>query len=109
MAESIGRTCRRRWLLMSIWNPCQVATQNVDHERCSHEDCSYPEAPVAMHPSPVRARIGLTAVVAIPFGIVFVSSHTTSISAGQLQRRPLLTIGEDAAVSPVKFDSTLDR
>jgi hypothetical protein len=66
---------------MTIWNPCQIATENVDCKRRSHEDSAYPEAPVAMHPSPVRARIRLTAVAAIPFGIVPVSGQFFSVPA----------------------------
>jgi len=69
------------WERMSrqaAWNPCQIATQNVNRECCKHEDGSYPEAPVAMHPSPVRTRIRLTPIAAISFLIVLASGHLFS-------------------------------
>jgi hypothetical protein len=65
---------------MTVWNPRQVATQNVDSERGSHEDNAYPEAPVTMHPPPVRASIGLTPVATISFQIVFATGHLFSIA-----------------------------
>jgi len=65
---------------MAVWYPRQIATQNIDSERGSHEDRAYPEAPVTMHPSPVRPGIRFTSAVAIPFGVVLVSSHFVSIS-----------------------------
>jgi hypothetical protein len=72
---------------MTVWNPRQIATQNVDSKRGSHEDSAYPEAPVTMHPSPVRARIGLTPVAAIAFQIVLASCHLASIAAEYSPRR----------------------
>ena len=39
------------------------------------------EMRATVHPSPVRARIGPTAVAAIPFGIVLVSGQFFSIAA----------------------------
>jgi len=78
MYGSIRRTCRHRWLPMTVWKPGQVTTQNVDGKRRSHQDSAHPEAPVPVHPSPVRTRIGLTAVAAIPLGVVLVSGHLFS-------------------------------
>jgi hypothetical protein len=72
---------------MVIWNPRQIATQNIDSERGSHEDSAYPEAPVTMHPPPVRTGIGLTPVAAISFLIVFASCHFVSISWEYSPRR----------------------
>jgi hypothetical protein len=83
----IRRTCRYRWLLMTVWNPRQVATQDVDCERPSHEDSTYPKAPVTVHPSPVRARIWLSAVAAVSFGVVFVAGQISSIAAEYSPRR----------------------
>lgn len=65
---------------MAIWNPRQIAAQNIDGDRGSHEDCAYPEAPVTMHTPPVRPWIGFACAVAVSFGIVPVSSHYFSIS-----------------------------
>ena|ERR1017187_4252768 len=62
-------------------NPRQVAAQNVNGERGKHEDGAYPEAPVAMHASPVWARVGLANLVAISFVVVFAPGHLFSISA----------------------------
>jgi hypothetical protein len=64
---------------MTIWNPRQIATQNVDSERGSHEDGAYPETPVTMHPSPVGTRIWLTPGALISFMVVLTSSHFASI------------------------------
>jgi hypothetical protein len=75
---------------MAIWNPRQIATENVDSERGCHEDSAYPEAPVTMHASPIRAGIGLTAVAAISFQIVLASSHFVSISWEYSPRRAAL-------------------
>jgi hypothetical protein len=72
---------------MTVWNPRQVATQNIDSERSSHEDSAYPEAPVTMHPSPVRARIGLTPVAAISFQIVLAPGPLFSFTAEYSPRR----------------------
>jgi hypothetical protein len=72
---------------MAIWNPRQIATQNVDSERRSHEDSANPEAPVTMHPSPVRTGIRLTPVAAISFQVVLASSHFVSISWEYSPRR----------------------
>ena len=80
----------RRWhrrLPMPIWNPCQIATQNIDSERSSHEEGPYPEAPVTMHTSPVRPWIGFASAVTVPFGVVLVSSHYFSISDAHLPLR----------------------
>jgi hypothetical protein len=72
---------------MTVWNPRQVATQDVDCECPSHEDSAYPKAPVMVHSSPVRARIGLSAVAAVSFGIVFVAGQFSSIAAEYSPRR----------------------
>jgi hypothetical protein len=69
------------------WNPRQVDAQNEDSERRRHEKRAYPEAPVAMHPSPVRARIGLAIIAAVSFPVVPVSCHLVSISAPYSPRR----------------------
>jgi hypothetical protein len=69
------------------WNPRQVAAQNEDSERRSHQKRTYPEAPVTMHTSPVRTRIGFTAVAAVSFPVVPVSRHLFSISAWHSPRR----------------------
>jgi hypothetical protein len=72
---------------MTIWNPRQIATQNIDSERGSHEDRAYPKAPVTMHPSPIRAGIGLTPVAAISFHVVLASCHFVSIAGEYSPRR----------------------
>jgi hypothetical protein len=66
---------------MAIWDPRQITRQNVDSQRGSHEDSAYPEAPVTMHASPVRAWIGLTRVATIAFLIMLASGHLASIAA----------------------------
>jgi hypothetical protein len=76
---------------MAIWNPRQIAAQNIDGERGSHEDGSYPEAPVTMHPSPVRAGIGFANAVAVAFGVMLVSSHCFSISDEYSPQRAALS------------------
>jgi hypothetical protein len=73
--------------LVPVWQPRQVATQDVDCECPSHEASTYPKAPVMVHPSPVRARIGLSAVAAISFGVVFIARQFPSISAEYSPRR----------------------
>jgi hypothetical protein len=70
-----------------MWDPCQVAAENVNRERGSHEEGTDPEPPVTMHALPVRAGLGLTAVAAISFMIVLASSHFVSIAALYSPRR----------------------
>ena len=65
---------------MTIWNPREIATQNIDSERASHKDGTYLELPVAMHTPPIRARIRFTIVAAVSFRIVLASGHCFSIS-----------------------------
>jgi hypothetical protein len=65
---------------MTIWDPRQIATQNVNSKRGSHEDCANPEAPVTMHAPPVRPWIGFASAVTVSFGVVLVSSHYFSIA-----------------------------
>ena len=72
---------------MPIWNPRQIATQDINGERRSHEDGAYPEAPVTMHPSPIRTGIGLTPVAAISFQVVLATCHFVSISREESPRR----------------------
>jgi hypothetical protein len=76
--------CRRwhRRLSMTVWNPRQIATQNVDGQGRSHENRSYPEAPVTMHPPPIWTRTRFAAVAAISFMVVLVSCHFVSIAWG---------------------------
>jgi hypothetical protein len=81
------RICRHRRLPMTVWNPSQVATQDVDCECPGHDYGVYPEAPVMVHPSQVRARIGLFAVAAVAFGAVFVAGQISSIAAEYSPRR----------------------
>jgi hypothetical protein len=38
-------------------NPGQVETENENSERYRHKKRAYPEAPISMHPSPVRTWI----------------------------------------------------
>jgi hypothetical protein len=66
---------------LAVWNPRQISAQDVDRERCSHEYCANPEAPVTMHAPPVRTRIRLTGITTISFEVVLVSSHLFSITA----------------------------
>ena len=65
---------------MAIWNPRQVATQDVDGERGGHEDSTNPEAPVTMHPSPVRAGSGFAGSVAVSLRVVLISCQLVSIA-----------------------------
>jgi hypothetical protein len=67
-------------LPVAIWNPRQIAAQNIDGERGSHEDRSYPEFPVTVHTPPVRTWGWLAVVTAVSFGIVPVTSHCSSTS-----------------------------
>ncbi len=68
---------------MAVWNPRQIATQNINNQSGSHKDCAYPKAPVAMHAPPVRSWIGFASTVAVSFGVVLVSGHYFSISGDQ--------------------------
>ena len=72
---------------MAIWNPRQIATQNVDCERGGHEDSANPEAPVTMHPSPVRTGIGFAGAVAVSLRVVLVSCQFVSIAGEYSPRR----------------------
>lgn len=70
-----------------MWNPCQVATENVNSERSRHEDRADPEAPVTMHALPVRTWIRLSAVATMSFKVMLVSCHLFSYTARHLLRR----------------------
>ena len=70
-----------------MWNPCQIAAENVNSERSRHEDRADPEAPVTMHALPVRAGFGFTAVAAVSFVVVLASGHLFSIAALYSPRR----------------------
>jgi hypothetical protein len=72
---------------MAIWNPRQIATQNIDSERGSHKYSVYPETPVTMHPPPVGPWIGFATAATVPFGVVLVSGHYFSISDEYSPRR----------------------
>jgi len=85
---------------VAIRNPCQITTQNIDCERGSHEDSTYPEAPVTMHPSPVRTWIGFACATAIPLEVVLASSHLFPIT-DEYRRATVSTIEENAAGSTV--------
>jgi hypothetical protein len=67
-------------LPMAIWDPSQIATQNINGKSRGHEDCAYPETPVTMHTPPVRPWIGFASAVAISFWVVPISSHYFSKS-----------------------------
>jgi hypothetical protein len=43
---------------VAMWNPRQVAAQNVNSERSRPKDRADPEAPVTMHALPERAGFG---------------------------------------------------
>ena len=75
------------WESVTARHPGQVATQNVDSERGSHEDGAYPETPVTMHTPPVRPWIGFASAVTVSFGVVLVSSHCFSISDEDVYKR----------------------
>ena len=72
---------------VTMWNPCQIATQNVNSERRRHKKRAHPEAPITMHTLPVRARAGFTAVATISFPVVLASRHLFSISREYSPRR----------------------
>jgi hypothetical protein len=59
-------------------NPRQVAAEHIYGERRRHQDRAHPEAPITMHPAPVRAGIGLAATAAA-FMVVLVSGHLASM------------------------------
>jgi hypothetical protein len=59
-------------------NRRHAADKNEDSERCSHQERACPEAPVTVHPSPVRTRIRFTAIAAVSFRVVPVSRHCVS-------------------------------
>jgi hypothetical protein len=79
---------------MAIWNPRQIAAENIDSERGRHEHSAYPEAPVTVHPPPVWAGIGLPGAAAVSFRIVLVSSHLFSMAA--LYRPPRAALLQSA-------------
>ena len=70
-----------------MWNPCQVAAENVNSERGRHEERTYPEAPITMHTLPVRAGLGFTVFATVSFMIVLASGHLFSIAAWYSPRR----------------------
>jgi len=70
-----------------MWNPCQVAAENVNSERSRHQDRADPEAPVTMHALPVRPGFRFTAVAAVSFLVVLASGHLFSITQRQPVRR----------------------
>src|SRR5580658_3437433 len=73
-----------QWRSGSVpWDPRQVSTQNVNGDCCRHKDSTYPEAPVTVHSSPVRAGIGLSRVAAVSLAVVLVAGHLFSIHAPQ--------------------------
>lgn len=72
---------------VAMRNPRQIATQNIDRERGSHEDSAYPKAPIKMHAPPVRTGTRFTALAAVSFSVVFASRHLFSISAEYSPRR----------------------
>ena len=76
---------------MAARNPRQVSAENIDGDRGKHQDCAHPEAPVTMHAPPIRARIWLTTVVAVSFGVVPVSGHFFSILALHSPRRSVVS------------------
>ena len=114
MYGSIRRTCRHRWLPMTVWKPGQVTTQNLDGKRRSHQDSAHPEAPVTVHSSPIWTRIGLTPVATISFGIMLIAGQFVDSSAHHKRRTvadatswrgaAICTIGDDATKSPVNCD-----
>jgi hypothetical protein len=79
--------CGQRLLLVSAWNPCQIAAENVDGDRSKHQDRANPEAPVTMHTFPIWARFGFTVVATISFMVMLASRHLFSIAASYSPRR----------------------
>ena len=72
---------------MAARDPCQVTTQDVDCQRRCQQDCANPEAPVTMHPSPVRTGIGFAGAVAVSLRVVLVSCQFVSIAGEYSPRR----------------------
>jgi hypothetical protein len=66
---------------MPDWHPGQIAAKYVNGQRTRHQYSANPEAPVPMHPLPIRARIGLTTVAAVSLRVVLVSSHLFSMNS----------------------------
>jgi hypothetical protein len=62
-------------------DPCQVTAQNVDGESSGHEECAYPEAPVVVHPLPVRSGARFPMFAAFSFVIVPISGHISPPSS----------------------------
>ncbi len=66
---------------VTMWNPCQVARQDV-HSKCpSHKKRTHPKAPIAMHTHPVRAGARFAALATISFVVVLTSGHLFPILA----------------------------
>jgi hypothetical protein len=72
---------------VAVWNPREVATQNVNSDCSGHKKRAYPEAPVTMHAPPVRTGTWFAALATISFPVVFASGHLFSISAEYSPRR----------------------
>ena len=85
--HSIRSARRYRGLPMTIWNPRQIAAQNVDSQRGSHKDGSYPESPVTMHTPPVWPWIGFSNLTTISLMVVLASGHCFSKSDEYLPSR----------------------
>jgi hypothetical protein len=85
---------------MAIWNPRQIAAQNIDSQGGSHKDGSCPESPVTMHAPPIRPWIGLSDVTAISFMVVFASGHCVSISGEYSPLSVVLFKGAKRAKEP---------
>ena len=71
MASDLGE-------LMAVGKQCQVAAKNINRDGRCHEKRTYPEAPVTMHPPPVRAGVGLAAIAAVSFMVMLASGHLVS-------------------------------
>jgi hypothetical protein len=58
MAAGLEAMVRDSGKPMAVWNPREVAAQNVNGECSGHKNRTYPEAPVTMHTPPVGTGAG---------------------------------------------------
>jgi hypothetical protein len=63
---------------VTVWNPREVATQNINSECSGHKKRTYPETPVTMHTPPVRSGTWFAALTAISFPVMLASRHLFS-------------------------------
>jgi len=78
MAAGLEAMVRDSGKPMAVWNPREVAAQNVNGECSGHKNRTYPEAPVTMHTPPVGTGARFAALTAISLPVMLASRHLVS-------------------------------